>query len=106
MSSVQRVRLQDPQVWAAAERLESFTWILARRVQDYRQSQGRVDCTVAIMEATAAAAVIEGLLYEIALRLLVHGIHVDIEADIATRLAPFNAARTEFEDQFGEVACA
>ena len=104
--STQRVRLNDPQVCIAAERVENFTWILARRLSDYRTCGDRLDRTLAMMEAAAAATLIESLLYEIALRLLVHGIRVDIEGDIASRLAAFSAAHREFELLYGPIAQA
>ncbi|MFO0614126.1 MAG: hypothetical protein U0414_16150 [Polyangiaceae bacterium] len=104
--STQRVRLNDPLVCVAAERLENFTWILARRLADYRSSGDRLDRTLAMMEASAAASLIESLLYEIALRLLVHGIRVDIEGDIASRLSAFSSAHDEFESLYGPIAQA
>lgn len=102
--STQRVRLNDPLVCVAAERLESFTWILARRLSEYRSRGDRLDRTLAMMEAAAAATLIESLLYEIALRLLVHGIRVDVEGDISARLSAFNLAHKEFVSLYGPIA--
>ena len=97
------IRLNDPTLRDAAARLDTFTSMLRKRLDEVAAGSGRVDKTTALLEAEVAAGLVESAIYEVALRLLGHGVQVDSSKEIDKRLARYRLALAAFESSFGPI---
>ena len=104
------VKINDPAVRDTLGRLDAFSRMLSRRLDELGRSldappgdTARVDCTVAAIEAEVAMGLVESASYELSLRLLTHGVMRDAAKDIAPRRAKFAAVTGRFESVFGAI---
>ena len=101
MSENRPVRLSDPSLKDAVQRLELHTRTLARRVADSKRAGDPVERQVMMMEAEVAASLVRSASCEVALRLLPHGICRDAEKDGLERTRSFRSALAELEATSG-----
>jgi hypothetical protein len=106
MRSAKPVKISDPAVSSAARRLDEHTRTLERRLQDYWAAAGRVDKTLALVEAEVAARLVRAAAYELNLRLLPHGVPHDVDAELERRAHALPRARADHEARFGPVPMA
>lgn len=104
------VKINDPALRDTLGRLDAFSRMLARRLDELSSSLSaepgvstRSDCTIAAIEAEVAMGLVESASYEVSLRLLAHGVVRDAAKDIAPRRAKFAAVLGRFESVFGAI---
>lgn len=105
-------RINDPAVHDAARRLDWFTKMVDKRVAEFHAATDRTGRTLAMLEAEAAAKLVEAACYEIALRLVSHRLQtatqvfMDPAREISRRLTRYRDARVELERMDGPIAQA
>ncbi|NUP06423.1 MAG: hypothetical protein HOW73_10230 [Polyangiaceae bacterium] len=95
------LRIQDASLRDAAGRLESFTTMVNRRVDEMRAAEDRAEKTLALFEAEVAAKLVESAVYEVSLRLLPHGVEFDPARQLSLRLGRFRRELASFEVSYG-----
>lgn len=98
------VRIQDPPLRDAAGRLEWFTRMVHKRLDEYKAASDRVEMGLALAEAEVAAKLVQAATYEVALRLVPHGIAFDPAAQLGKRLRIYRQCAAEFELTYGPMA--
>ena len=107
MSTQKRsIRIQDPPLRDAAGRLEWFSRMVQKRLDEYKTASDRVEMALALSEAEVAAKLVEAAGYEVALRLVPHGLAFDPAAEISKRLQRYRMCSAEFEAAYGPIARA
>ncbi|MFO0548644.1 MAG: hypothetical protein U0271_09665 [Polyangiaceae bacterium] len=94
-------RIQDRALRDAASRLESFSTMLANRVEEVVNGADRTEKTLAALEAEVAARLVESAVYEVALRLVPHGIEFEPERQLRRRLGRYHFALAQLEAAYG-----
>lgn len=103
-------KILDPAVHDAARRLDWFTRMVNKRVAEFHAATDKTARTLAMLEAEAAAKLVEAACYEVALRLVSHRLQtatqvsMDPGREITRRLARFKDARAELELSDGPIA--
>lgn len=94
-------RVRDGLLRDAAGRLETFTRMLERRVDELLAAPDRTEKALAALEAEVAAKLVETAVYEVALRLVPHGIEFDPARQLSRRLRRFRLEHAAFEASYG-----
>lgn len=107
------LRRRDPSLGAALQRLDGFTRMVANRLAEHRAAPSREGKVLALLEAEAAAKLLESAVYEVSLRLIANGIagkhgapRMDAEKVIRERLAAFRMAMAAHESVYGPIVRA
>lgn len=97
------ILIKDPKLGDALARLEQFTKMLQRRIEEFQAAESRVERTLAVLEAEVAASLVTSAGQEVSLRHLSHGLPHDPTTDIAERVQPYHRARADLEAEFGPI---
>ena len=95
--------IRDRNVHAALVRVDDHTKTLRGRLRDYWAAETRVDRTLSLIEAEFAAQMVKAGVCELNLRLLVHAVKHDVDADLKKRTHGLERARLDHETRFGPI---
>ncbi len=107
------LRRKDGTLGAALQRLDGFTRMVENRLAEHRAAASAEERVLALLEAEAAARLVESAAYEVSLRLIASGLsgkpgaaRMEPEKVIRERLAAFRMAMAGHEAVYGPIVRA